>query len=127
MSARTNDRSIDIDDAEVGMLGGEGIVGDLRSGTADPAQQGALARVGFADQADVGDRFQFQDDVADLARLTGGPFPRRSIGAALEMGVPRPPLPPRATTNWSPCCFRSLITKPCSASITVVPGGTNSR
>ena len=56
------------DRAQVGVLGGERIIGDLGMGARDPREQRRLAGVGQADQADVGDDLQLQDDPALLAR-----------------------------------------------------------
>ncbi len=44
--------------------------------------------------------------------------------AVLKRLLPLPPLPPRATTTWSPSLARSFNTWPCSASMITVPGGT---
>ena len=44
--------------------------------------------------------------------------------AVLKRLLPLPPLPPRATTTWSPSLARSFKTWPCSASMITVPGGT---
>ena len=84
----TNERSaVDLHEAQVGMLGGEGIGGDLGPGAGEAAEQRALAGVGHADQADVGDQLQFQPHGADLARLAGGRLPRGPIGGRLEAVV----------------------------------------
>ena len=66
------------------MLGGEGVGGDLGPGAGEAAEQRALAGVGHADQADVGDQLQFQPHGADLARLAGRRLPRGPIGGRLE-------------------------------------------
>ena len=49
-----------LDDAEVGDQGREGIVRDLRPGGGHGRDQRRLARVGEADQTDVGDRLQLE-------------------------------------------------------------------
>ena len=74
----------DGDQAEVGVLGGERIVGDLRLGLRQPAEQGGLAGVGQADQAGVGDDLQFQDDPAFLAGGAGLGLARGAVGGGGE-------------------------------------------
>ena len=49
----------DGDDAEVGLEGGEGVVGDFGFG-GDAGDEGGFAGVGVADKADVGEEFQFK-------------------------------------------------------------------
>ena len=71
MSAMTNSRAVDVDHAEVGVQGGEGIVGDLRPGVAVGGEEGRLAGVRQADQADVGDQLQPQPERALVALLAG--------------------------------------------------------
>ena len=58
-----------LDHAKVRDQGGERVVGDLRPGRGHRRDQGGLARVGEADQPDVGDRLQLEDEVALLPRL----------------------------------------------------------
>ena len=55
--------------AQVGLQRGEGIVRDLGFGPGDGGQQGAFARVGHANDADVCDELQLQPQPALLARL----------------------------------------------------------
>ena len=50
----------DLDDAEVGLEGGEGVVGDLGPGGGEARDQGGLADVGIADQAGVGEQAEFE-------------------------------------------------------------------
>ena len=45
----------DLDDAEVGFEGGEGVVGDLGPGGGEAGDEGGLADVGVADEAGVGE------------------------------------------------------------------------
>ena len=79
--------AIDVDDAEVGVLGGEGIVGDLRAGARQAGEERAFAGVGLADQADVGDDFQLQEQLAAFAFAAGRGIARGAVGGAFEMGV----------------------------------------
>jgi hypothetical protein len=73
--------------AEVGGQGGERIVGDLRLGGAGGGQEGRLAGVGQADQADVGDQLQPQPDPQLLAFLTGIGELGSLVDRALEVQV----------------------------------------
>ena len=50
----------DGDDAEVGLEGGEGVVGDFGLGGGDARDERRLAGVGVADQADVGQQLEFE-------------------------------------------------------------------
>ena len=76
-----------IDQAEVRILGGERIVGDFGPGTRQAAQERALAGVRFADQSDVGDHFQFQEQIANFAFAAGRVLARRAVGRRFEVGV----------------------------------------
>ena len=106
-----------VDDAEVGVLGRERIVGDLRLGLRQPAEQRRLAGVGQADQAGVGDDLQFQDEPAFLAGRRPARYWRgaRLVEVAKAL-LPRPPRPPLATTTSSPASVRSRRTLPRSRS-----------
>ena len=73
--------------AQVGVQGGEGIVGDLRAGGRYRADEGRFAGVGHAQQADVGEQLQFQAQFARFARLAQGALARRAVGAGLEMQI----------------------------------------
>jgi len=57
----------DGDDAEVGLEGGEGVVGDFGFGGGDAGDEGGLAGVGVADQADVGEQLEDEAVVALFA------------------------------------------------------------
>ncbi len=46
--------------AQVGLEGGERVVGDLGPGSRDPGDEGALAHIGEPDQGHVGDQGQFE-------------------------------------------------------------------
>ncbi len=75
------------DGTQVGILGGEGIIGDLGMGPGDPREQRGLAGVGQADEPDVGDDLQLQDDPALLAGMPLLDLSRRPIGRRLEVGI----------------------------------------
>ena len=88
MSATTMRRSPDkLDDAELRLERGERVVGDLRPGGGDRAQQRALAGVGHADQADVGDQLQLEPEVSLLAFGAGLGVARGLVGRRFEMPV----------------------------------------
>ena len=57
----------DLDDAEVGLEGGEGVVGDLGAGGGEAGDEGGLADVGVADEAGVGEETEFEAVVALFA------------------------------------------------------------
>src|SRR5206468_2053377 len=66
-------------------LGRERVIGDLRRGPRQPAQERRFAGVGQTDQAHVGDHLQLQDDPALLAggaglELAGGAVSRGGEG-----------------------------------------------
>ena len=73
--------------AQIGHQGGEGVVGYLGFGGADDAQQGALARVGEAHQAHVGQHLQLYDHPPLLGGLAGLGVAGRLVGGALEVVV----------------------------------------
>ncbi len=77
----------DFDQTEIGIFGGEGVVGDLRTGARQAGQQGAFSGVGFSDETDVGNYFQFQEQQALFAFAAGGAFAGRTIGGGFERGV----------------------------------------
>ena len=58
-----------LDDADLRMQRGKGIRRNLRSRVRDGLEQGGLAGVRVADQADIGDHAQFEQEIAFLARL----------------------------------------------------------
>ena len=57
----------DLDDAEVGLEGGEGVVGDLGFGGGEARDEGGFADVGVADEAGVGEETEFEAVVALFA------------------------------------------------------------
>ena len=57
----------DLDHAEVGLESGEGVVGDLRLGGGEARDEGGLADVGKADQADVGEEAELKAVVVGFA------------------------------------------------------------
>ncbi len=78
---------IDLHDAEVGDLRGERIVGDLRPGPRHAAQERALAGVGHAHEAHVGDHLEFEPQAPALALFAGREVARGLIGGRLEPRV----------------------------------------
>ncbi len=57
----------DLDDAEVGFEGGEGVVGDFGFGGGESGDEGGFADVGVADEAGVGEEAEFEAVVAGFA------------------------------------------------------------
>ena len=60
--------TFDMNDAELRLQGGEGIVGDLGLGARNRRQHGRLSRIGKAHEAGIGNQFEAQPDPALLAR-----------------------------------------------------------
>ena len=79
-------------DTQVRDQGRERIVGDLRLGRADAADEGALAGVGEADEGHVGHELQLEPEPMLLAGLTLLGEARRPALVAQELGV-APPSP----------------------------------
>ena len=84
---------IALDDAEVGNDGSEGVVRDLGLGVGDVAQQGALSRVGDADDAHVRHQLELHLDPPLLALLAVFGNLRRLVERRLERRVPAPAAP----------------------------------
>ena len=80
-------------DPEVGLERRERVVGDLRLGGRDHADQRALAGVGEADQRDVGHQLQLELEPALLAVLALLGEARRPPPVAEELGVAAPAAP----------------------------------
>src|SRR5690606_22061861 len=78
---------LDADHAQVRIEGGERISRYVRGGGGDRAHEGALAGIGEAQQADVGQQLQLQLQRALLARLARGRLARGAVGRALEVHV----------------------------------------
>ena len=94
MSATTNSVSVvDAHDAEVRLERGERVVGDLRLGRADHADQRALADVGEADERDVGHQLQLELQPALLAvlALLGERRLAAPVGEELRVAAPAAP------------------------------------
>jgi len=73
--------------SQIGLQGGEGIVGNLGAGGADGRQQGGFAGVGHAHDAHVGDELQLQVQPALLARLAPLGDARGLVSGSGEGGV----------------------------------------
>ena len=91
MSATTKDSLVgllaDGDHAEIGLEGGEGVVGDFGLGGGDARDERGLAGVGIADQADVGEQLQFEAIAALLAGAAEFVLARSLVGAGGEVLV----------------------------------------
>ncbi len=77
----------DLDDAEVGLKGGEGVVGDLGFGGGEAGDEGGLADVGVADEAGVGEETELEAVVALFAGAAEFMFPRSLMRAGGEVLV----------------------------------------
>ena len=94
MSATTNSRGVvEADDAEVRLERRERVVGDLRLGRRDDADQRALADVGEADEGDVGHQLHLQLQPALLAVLALLGEVRGPAPVVEELGVAPPAAP----------------------------------
>ena len=62
------------------MQGGERVVGHLGASGRNRPDQRALASIGQAQQADIGDHAQFQSDVEFLTLFTLGALARGAVG-----------------------------------------------
>src|ERR1700737_4379870 len=84
-----------LDDAEHGLEGREGIVGDLRFGGAGGGEERRFAGVWQPEQADIGDQSQLQPEPGGLPRLAQLGEARRLAGRRLEAGIAAatPPAP----------------------------------
>ena len=75
------------DDAELRAERGERIIADLGLGVGDRIEEGRLAGVGQADEADVGEQFEAQPHPCFLARRAGLVLARGAVGRGLVAGV----------------------------------------
>ncbi len=74
-------------DPEVRVQRRERVVGDLRPRRRDRANEGRLAGVRQAEQADVGDDLELEAELELLARRARRGFARRAVGRTLEARV----------------------------------------
>ena len=70
--------------AQVGVQGGEGVVGDFGAGVGHRRNKGGLARVGHAQQAHIGQDFEFELQRKALAGVADGFLARRAVDGAFE-------------------------------------------
>ena len=73
--------------AELRIQRGERVIGDFRLGRGDAREESRFARIGQADQADIGDQLQPQPDGFFFCRLAGIGVARRLVGRTLEMRI----------------------------------------
>ena len=104
MSATTNSVVVvEAHDAEVRLERRERVVGDLRLGRRDHADQRALADVREADEGDVGHAASARGGASAPRRARPA---RRTLGARRRLdrnrALPRPPRPPAAASQRSP-------------------------
>ena len=90
----------------------ERVVGDLRLGVRDPAQERRLARVREAEERRVGEQLEPSSSSASSpAWPTSAKRGVCCVGVA-KRRLPAPPSPPRATTARAPGCARSTSRPP---------------
>ena len=73
--------------AEMRMQGREGVVGDLGTGVAHGRDEGGLARVGHAQQTDVGKHLELKTQGAVLTGFAGRALTRRTVHARFEVQI----------------------------------------
>ena len=113
--------------AQVGLEGGEGVVGHLGLGRGDRRDEGGLADVGEPHQGHVGHQLELDVEpplLAPLALLGEG---RRPAGVGEEPGVA--PAPPAALGGQPPVPRARQVAqqRPVVGSRTTVPTGTGTR
>src|SRR5262245_42536593 len=77
----------EVDDTEVRDQRGEGVVGDLGARARHARDEGRLADVGKAEQADVGQELELEPERALLAGRPGGGDPRGAVPCGGEVDV----------------------------------------
>ena len=75
---------------QIRMQGRERVVGDLRPRVRNRGDERRLAGVGHAEQPDVGQHFEFEQQLLLLAGPARSLLPRRSVRAGLEVQVAEP-------------------------------------
>jgi len=85
------------DDAEVGLQGGERVVGDFRAGGREYRDERGLPRAREADQADIGHRLELEHDVGALTRFAE----QREAGCFAGTGGQRAVAQPAASAAGS--------------------------
>ena len=76
-----------VDDTEVRVQRGEGVVRDLRARRGHRADERRLAGVRQAEQTHIGDHLELELEQPLLAGQPGPELARRAVGAGLELGV----------------------------------------
>ena len=81
---------VDADHSKVRMQRRERIIGNLRPCGGHRANEGRLACIRHAQQANIGKHFQLELEIANLAFFAGTELPRRAVDARLEVKVAEP-------------------------------------
>ena len=112
------------DHAQVRLERGEGIVGDLGSRRRDDREQRALAGVGLAHQAHVGDELEHQLDLPLFALFARLPLAGSLVSRGGKAGIAAPAA--SASGHQQACLPPEDLTQssPVAASRITVPGGT---
>jgi len=94
---------IDVDHAKAGDARGERVIGDLRLGRADGGEERRFAGIRQPDDAGIGNEFERSRIVSSVPSWPGiWRAAVRGWSELLKCALPKPPLPPRAsTTCWS--------------------------
>ena len=118
---------VDADDAEAGMEGGERIVGDFRLGGRDGGEKGRFPALGRPMRPASAISLRRRISVRSIAGCPGLARRGARLVEVVKWALPKPPLPPRATTTRCPSLVRSASIAPVSSSMTCVPTGTFSK
>ncbi len=78
---------IDLDASQVGVFGSKWIVGNLRPGTGNSAQESTLAGIRHSDETDVCDDLEFQQQSASFTLFAACPFTGSLMCGRLETSV----------------------------------------
>src|SRR5690606_10320778 len=88
---------------------GKGIIRHLGTSTGDRADEGGLASIGHAQQADIGQHPQLELELASLTGGARGRLARRAVDRALEMDIAEPALAPSG--HQQPLAMRGQVPK----------------
>src|SRR5262245_17141901 len=78
------------DNAEVWGQRRERVISNFRPSRGNPRDERRLTGIGKPDESDVGEQFQFEPEIFDLARLARLDFSRRAVRRARELRLDQP-------------------------------------
>src|ERR1700687_6367765 len=68
--------AVSVDDPEIGLQRGKGVVGDFRARSRDDGNQRGFAGIGVAHETDIGEKFQLEAKMPLFAGKSGFMFAR---------------------------------------------------